>query len=586
MFSYLPKKKKGKKLPHLDAASSDRADPVFPDRAKAVDRAMTMMAEHRWPEAARLLRIILAEMPEPGLWVQYGHALKEAGFFLEAESAYMHAGSSWNRSQDYHLQLGHLQKISGRFALSQEHYVTARDFIDGEPNARNDAIRCMSALRGLIPPPSGEPDESLALFFSSASRLGSVLDRPPRASELGRAHYSYAYAMRGFQRAADQLGLDWTFLLAAHYVPDVSMLTASTRPVHVCFSPPAQARLLKGAYNILAFAWEFPALAPEENLFHAFSRPGAVLDLFDEIWTPSNFAVDVLKKYTSRKVSYVPSPIIPEKQRLKDHSQLGTLQRLEWVPLSIFPKLQSQFNEAARERARKLYEILDDGRSGRRENVYFTVFNPYDLRKQIGPLIEGFLRFQRKVPEAILLIKNVTPDHTNTTINSGIMEKQLSRPDELVGAFVSEAIWISSWVWTEEELNSLYSIASYYVCTSYCEGQNLPLLEAMSQGAIPISPRHTAMADYIDDQNAIVLKSEVAEVPALSGHYRLWGQPTNVITAEEVERAFHRSHALSAEARSELSRNAQRTVKEKFNSAILSQALATVEQKLSVEIEA
>lgn len=214
------------------------------------------------------------------------------------------------------------------------------------------------------------------------------------------------------------------------------------------------------------------------------------------------------------------------------------------------------------------------------------MFNPYDLRKQIGPLIEGFLRFQRKVPEAILLIKNVTPDHTNTTINSGIMEKQLSRPDELVGAFVSEAIWISSWVWTEEELNSLYSIASYYVCTSYCEGQNLPLLEAMSQGAIPISPRHTAMADYIDDQNAIVLKSEVAEVPALSGHYRLWGQPTNVITAEEVERAFHRSHALSAEARSELSRNAQRTVKEKFNSAILSQALATVEQKLSVEIEA
>jgi glycosyltransferase involved in cell wall biosynthesis len=153
-------------------------------------------------------------------------------------------------------------------------------------------------------------------------------------------------------------------------------------------------------------------------------------------------------------------------------------------------------------------------------------------------------------------------------------------------SFVSDAVWISSWVCTEEELTALYSIASYYVCTSYCEGQNLPLLEAMSQGAIPISPRHTAMADYINDDNAIVLSSEVAQVPALSGHYRLWGQPTNVITAEEVERALHRSHALSAEARTELSRNAQRAVKEKFNSSVLSQALATVEQKLGVEIEA
>ena len=201
-------------------------------------------------------------------------------------------------------------------------------------------------------------------------------------------------------------------------------------------------------------------------------------------------------------------------------------------------------------------------------------------------MIEGFLRFQRKVPDALLLIKNVTPSHTNVTINSGIMEKQLSRPDELVAAFVSEALWICSWVMTEEELNALYSIADYYVCTSYCEGQNLPMLEAMSEGAIPISPTHTAMADYIDDQNAIILQSEVMEVPALSGHYRLWGQPTNVISADEVERALHRSHALGAEARTELSRNAQRVVKEKFHSSVLSRALATVEQTSRVEIEA
>jgi hypothetical protein len=40
------------------------------------------------------------------------------------------------------------------------------------------------------------------------------------------------------------------------------------------------------------------------------------------------------------------------------------------------------------------------------------------------------------------------------------------------------------------------------------EGQNPPLQEAMACGVVPIAPRHTAMLDYICEDNAIIVRSQ------------------------------------------------------------------------------
>lgn len=50
------------------------------------------------------------------LWVQYGHALKESGYVVDAELAYQRAISLAPDMADTHLQLGHALKLQGRHA--------------------------------------------------------------------------------------------------------------------------------------------------------------------------------------------------------------------------------------------------------------------------------------------------------------------------------------------------------------------------------------------------------------------------------------------------------------------------------------
>ena len=50
----------------------------------------------------------------PGMWVQYGHVLKELGKPVEAEAAYRRSITLDPDHADAHLQLGHLLRIQGR----------------------------------------------------------------------------------------------------------------------------------------------------------------------------------------------------------------------------------------------------------------------------------------------------------------------------------------------------------------------------------------------------------------------------------------------------------------------------------------
>ena len=63
------------------------------------------------------------------------------------------------------------------------------------------------------------------------------------------------------------------------------------------------------------------------------------------------------------------------------------------------------------------------------------------------------------------------------------------------------------------QMKALYGLANFYVCTSFAEGQNLPLQEAMAQGLVPISTRNTAMLDYLREENSISIDSKEIEVP-------------------------------------------------------------------------
>jgi FkbM family methyltransferase len=104
-----------------------------------------------WALAARYYRDILdLAADRPGLWVQFGHALKEAGNFAAAEKAYRTSLGLDARIADTHLQLGHVLKLQGRIAEAVEAYRRSLSLAPGSADAINE-LRALDAL-----PPGGE----------------------------------------------------------------------------------------------------------------------------------------------------------------------------------------------------------------------------------------------------------------------------------------------------------------------------------------------------------------------------------------------------------------------------------------------
>src|SRR5690606_42099590 len=60
-----------------------------------------------------------------GIWVQYGHALKEGGKLDEAGAAYAKAIAIAPMTADTHLQMGHLLKLQGRADDAAASYLRA-----------------------------------------------------------------------------------------------------------------------------------------------------------------------------------------------------------------------------------------------------------------------------------------------------------------------------------------------------------------------------------------------------------------------------------------------------------------------------
>ena len=157
--------------PRLRAAAR-ALDRLTGDAASRADRARD---DRDWPEAARNYRLALDKDPEnAGLWVQYGHSVKEQGNYIEAEVAYRRAIALAPAVADTHLQLGGLLLLRGRHTQAVE---SLRHAVRLDPELE-PARRALDAALGYseaagapttgLPPYS--PAERYGPAFAEASR--------------------------------------------------------------------------------------------------------------------------------------------------------------------------------------------------------------------------------------------------------------------------------------------------------------------------------------------------------------------------------------------------------------------------------
>ncbi|WP_428151635.1 glycosyltransferase [Brevundimonas sp.] len=565
--------------------------------------ASAARARQDWNVDLYYRRLICEKSPESsGAWLQYGHTLKETGFHKRAEDAYNRALALKPLDPEIILQLGHLSKIMGRTRAATAFFQEARrlDHPDQEGIVFElGLLKKTDNSQIFWDAPHGTEREGLHVFLSVAVGRIAENDKSAVGASLGESDYSYAFAMRGFLQALEALGIDHSVIHHPEYIADIQARSGAAHNIHLGFYPPEGMRLLKGAYNIDCCAWEFDRLRTpaEQTSYHAFADPVTMLNIADEIWAPSQAGVDAITlSGVTRPVRLVSAPML-ENLATQPRSPTRTWAQIDkvasrvgigpWQPMAIVPAIQPSLNLAAASRRSSLRAVVQNSDAPQPPKIFLSVFNIHDMRKNAKAMVDAFMAVSVDHPDALLLLKMSTPHRGGEPLNQIFMKEQLFTPGDMVPPVVSERIWVTDQVLTREELNNLYDLSDFYLCTSYGEGQNLPLIEAMSRGVVPVSVDHTAMADYIREDNAIVIPSRKGALDRkLTARYGLYGATTHYCSSDDVAAAMEQAIALGDEAYGDLSRAAIRTVGETFGAGSFDSALKDVVGRMAAGAEA
>ncbi|QAU24986.1 glycosyltransferase family 1 protein [Dyella sp. M7H15-1] len=131
--------------------------------------------------------------------------------------------------------------------------------------------------------------------------------------------------------------------------------------------------------------------------------------------------------------------------------------------------------------------------------IYTSVLTPSAGRKNWEDLVTAFCWTFRDNEEATLLLKLTGKELPHNHLQLLMMLTKLA-------PFKCRVIAIYGYL-SDQDYTALAEASTYYVNTSLCEGLCLPLVEFLNRGIPAIAPDNTAMADYIRDDIAFVLKS-------------------------------------------------------------------------------
>lgn len=405
-------------------------------------------------------------------------------------------------------------------------------------------------------------------FFVS-SRVHTQNENPAIGDRFvpGEAHYSYSLARNKFLEMFRACGFGFQILQR----PEIYFSETSRRDLvfplestpHLLFKPFEHMRFLKGARNIACVAWEFDLLLtgatakdrllPMEDYVRVASR-------LDEIWTASSFTRDTLARHGIENCHIIPAPIAvaaadapPRRADLPAVLLTNFIFGGGWYqPRSLRPSSHLP-----------LPEVLRRHYGGSRPKIFLSVFNPADWRKNAGALLRSFLAFHQLHPDTLLIVKFVSDPELGNLEH--ILDHHMRIRMQDVHFAISYAIWVTDEFLPDAVYQQLLGSADFYLCTSYCEGQNLPLLEAMASGVVPVSVRHTAMADYLDERNAVLIPSRPTDLGIEdSSAARIQGARWFGVSDTDVMRALVDAANLPQASYQALSAAARQTVRRQF----------------------
>ncbi|MEM6550357.1 MAG: glycosyltransferase [Pseudomonadota bacterium] len=415
----------------------------------------------------------------------------------------------------------------------------------------------------------GAARRSRYFFSGHAPRAASV-------TSIGDAAYSYNMARDGHLGTLASLDIDPLFLPDPRAVSapawGAELAEPGARPVHFIFRNFRSIRPVGWAHNIAVVVWEFDRLTGAEaaagNVFRDQKR---MLGLTDEVWVASTHNQAVMAEHGIGNIHVIPAAI-----EAREHLDLSTAfaARAELLAAPAVSFAQGYGPDACGEEVRTLGEHLVtlDGRGAR----HLTVMNPLDRRKDLRSLLEAFTAHVAQTdPEAVLVVKLATSEE-RLPLKQFLSKVLGERFFDGGPPLACPRILFTNARLSDAAMTALYGFSDVYVAPTRGEGQNLPLLEAMSAGVLPVSPDHTAMADYMGASVGVVVPSTQAPVPAglRVAYHQADGLQWHSLSAEDVFGALGRAKALDGPDRAARIALARQVVAAQFGAAQLARRVA------------
>lgn len=377
--------------------------------------------------------------------------------------------------------------------------------------------------------------------------VGSKIDQSNIQSSLGKAEYSYYFLLKEFLPALEQIGK----VFVAKSSEEIAVLTARYKEegesvVFLSFSPPHQVPLDLPCPTFAVFAWEFdsiPVLAastsncsspdgwssdPRNDWRYVFERiAGAVAtsretaQLVDQSMS-GQFPVTALPAPVWSRYAAITQPFDGQSnfnkrafsfsgQLIDSHELKLNANDVAFKPISEAKRISKallagwwhevRLPKRSKEAALPLAQLTRPRSqqvaiSG---TVYTTVLAPNDGRKNWEDIVCAFCWAFKDVADATLLVKMT--QHEMGYYHAAVLAL-LAR----LSPFRCRVLVVHGFL-SDEEYFQLIQASNFYVNASTGEGLCLPLMEYLSCGKPVIAPFHTAMADYLSDNYAFLVKT-------------------------------------------------------------------------------
>jgi glycosyltransferase involved in cell wall biosynthesis len=135
--------------------------------------------------------------------------------------------------------------------------------------------------------------------------------------------------------------------------------------------------------------------------------------------------------------------------------------------------------------------------------VYTSILNPFDLRKNWQDMIAAFLEALGDKDDALLVLKLAVPKRVTQIALDRVFEFY-----RLLESRQRARIAVITAYLSDHQMRELAAGSTWYLNASRAEGACLPLQDFLAAGRPGIAPRHTALAEYVDESLAFIVDSQ------------------------------------------------------------------------------